>query len=132
MSYCRWSSDDFQSDVYVYESDTGFITHVAGLRAVPVEPMPPDVVFPIKGSIPDAEREAAIMAWVERQRIVGEIHGRAPLVPIGLPHDGETFSDPTRRAVIRRLRALRALGYYVPDHAIALLEVELAEEPEDE
>lgn len=28
MSYCRWSSDDFKSDVYVYESQAGWITHV--------------------------------------------------------------------------------------------------------
>ena len=35
MSYCRWSSDDFQCDVYVYESVAGgFVTHVAANRVV--------------------------------------------------------------------------------------------------
>lgn len=29
MSYCRFSSDGFQSDVYVYESDNGFVISVA-------------------------------------------------------------------------------------------------------
>lgn len=32
MSYCRWSSDGFTSDVYCYESDAGFVTHVANKR----------------------------------------------------------------------------------------------------
>jgi len=35
MAYCRWSSDNFQSDVYVYEDIDGtWITHVAGSRIV--------------------------------------------------------------------------------------------------
>ena len=35
MSYCRWSSDDFQSDVYVYEDCRGpWVVHVAGRRHV--------------------------------------------------------------------------------------------------
>ena len=29
MSYCRWSSDFGECDVYVYESDSGWQTHVA-------------------------------------------------------------------------------------------------------
>ena len=36
MSYCRWSSDDFQCDVYVFGSDTGFETYVARGRYVGV------------------------------------------------------------------------------------------------
>ena len=32
MSYCRWSSNNYQCDVYVYESDLGFQTYVAGNR----------------------------------------------------------------------------------------------------
>lgn len=29
MSFCRWSSDDWACDVYAYESEEGFIIHVA-------------------------------------------------------------------------------------------------------
>ena len=34
MSWVRWSSDDFRSDVYVYESDEGVTIHVAANRHV--------------------------------------------------------------------------------------------------
>lgn len=34
MSYCRFSSDDGKSDVYVYHSvQGGYVTHVAGRRS---------------------------------------------------------------------------------------------------
>ena len=32
MSYCRWSSDDFRCDLYIYESAAGFVIHVAANR----------------------------------------------------------------------------------------------------
>jgi len=32
MSYCRWSSNNFNCDLYCYHSDWGFETHVAGGR----------------------------------------------------------------------------------------------------
>jgi hypothetical protein len=34
MSYCRWSSMDFTCDIYAYESDGGFVVHVASGRFV--------------------------------------------------------------------------------------------------
>jgi hypothetical protein len=40
MSYCRWSSNDFQCDVYVYEDVAGgWTTHVACNRVVYSEPL---------------------------------------------------------------------------------------------
>lgn len=35
MSYVRFSSDNFKSDVYVYESDDGFVVYVASNRLKP-------------------------------------------------------------------------------------------------
>jgi hypothetical protein len=32
MSYCRWSTDNFNCDFYCYESDEGFVTHIAAKR----------------------------------------------------------------------------------------------------
>lgn len=52
MSYCRWSSDDFQCDVYCYEADEGFIIHVAVSRPVLKDgDLPPRIPFQVQ--IPD-------------------------------------------------------------------------------
>lgn len=40
MSYCRWSSDDYQCDIYAYEAEDGFVVHVASSRKRFIEPLP--------------------------------------------------------------------------------------------
>lgn len=103
MAYCRFSSDDFRCDVYVYEDVTGgWTTHVAGnRRAESYTPMPNDIDF------------AQMEEWE-----------KANLVPIKLPHAGETFNDATPGECADRLESLRALGYQVPQRAIDLLREE--------
>jgi hypothetical protein len=32
MSYCRWSTNNFQCDAYVYESDDGWVLELAAKR----------------------------------------------------------------------------------------------------
>lgn len=112
MSYCRFSSDDFQCDVYVYEDCMGgFTTHVAGRRVVYKEALPPRVPL-------DKEH---IDAFVAREVRIGEMVDAATRVEIGLPHDGESFNDPDAAACAERLESLRALGYRVPQYAIDML-----------
>lgn len=43
MSYCRFSTDDFRSDIYCYESIEGYQIHVAAFRYVLAEPMSPKI-----------------------------------------------------------------------------------------
>lgn len=44
MSYCRWSTDDYQCDLYVYDHYDGYISiNVAGRRRVPSKPLPPKI-----------------------------------------------------------------------------------------
>lgn len=112
MSYCRWSSDDYQCDVYVYESDRGFETHVAGRRHTFSEPLPP---APPKGDI-----DAAI----RRMMAVTGMCDRAEPVDIGLPYDGESYTDATASECADRLEMLRAAGYNVPQYAIDALREE--------
>ncbi len=53
MSYCRWSSDDWQCDVYVYEDASGGWTcHVANRRHVFDDTYPGEFGFPrlVQGS----------------------------------------------------------------------------------
>lgn len=109
MSYCRWSSEDFQCDVYVYEHcDGGWTTHVAGLRYVFAEPLPEEVLF----------SEETCAAWIERHEKVSAMLNPDTMVAIGLPHDGKTFSDETPGDCADRLETLQKLGYRVPQYAI--------------
>jgi hypothetical protein len=116
MSYCRWSSDDHKCDVYVYEHcDGGYVTHVASKRYTADTPCP---TTPKEwGTMPTelfADALAAQRTWLDA----------ATLVPIGLPHDGESFSDDTPGECAARLESLRALGYIVPQYAIDALKEE--------
>ena len=49
------------------------------------------------------------------------------LIPIGLPHDGESFAEPTLEDAIARMKMLKKVGYHVPDWAIECMEDELKE-----
>lgn len=125
MSYCRWSGNDFQCDVYVYEAEDGFTIHVAGMRIRWTAPLPP----PLPTYDPDTWD---FHAWYERHRIVSDMldddttHVREP---IGLPHDGESFYGiETPGECADKLVELREVGYMVPDYAINALREEEADE----
>lgn len=109
MSYCRWSSDDHQSDVYCYENVSGaWTTHVAGRRYTFTGPLPPP--------LPD---HATAVEHMNRMYEVRCLLGA--LVPIGLPYDGETFDDGSAAEMLARLLDLRKVGYRVPEDAIESL-----------
>lgn len=116
MSFCRWSSDDFQCDVYVYESYLGgFQTHVAERRYVFKDPLPPPIDL-TKGNAKE---------WLDRHKRVDAMLDHDNMAEIGLPHDGQTFSDSTAAECAERLEYLRGLGYIVPQYAIDALREEL-------
>ncbi len=113
MSYCRFSSDCYGSDVYVYESCHGpFVIEVASRRYQSDEPRP---VYPQGGTVCDlADYHRATQAWVQGAR----------LVPISLPNDGGHLEadDPEEAADL--LERLRALGYHIPAGVIETLQEE--------
>ena len=113
MSYCRWSGDDFQCDLYCYESDEGFVTHVAVNRVVFAGPLPP----PTTGG--------DVNEWMKRDFAVSDMINEAKREPIGLPHDGETFVDATLEDMLERAESLRAAGYKVPDYALESMRDEI-------
>ena len=117
MSYCRWSSDDYQCDLYVYESSDGFVIHVASNRPVYDEPLPPPAPAP----------NVDFDAWYARQQKVSEMVERARREPIGLPHDDETFVLDEPGEAADRMVALRAVGYRFPARVIDELREEQAE-----
>lgn len=126
MSYSRWSSNDFQCDVYVYEAEEGFVIHVASNRITWLVDLPPHYEWEEGGFDFDQ--------WYARSRIMSDLiddettHTRAP---IGLPHDGETFSYiETPGECATQLVELRDMGYQVPDSVIKDLQEEETEETE--
>lgn len=103
MSYCRFSSMTWRCDVYAYETDDGFVVHVAGRRHAGPIPALPDIL-----TVPLAEFQAAY----ERQH---EALDACELVKIGLPCDGETFCLATEEDMVGKLQELAAMGYVIPD-----------------
>lgn len=118
MSYARFSSDDWQSDVYAYESDWGFEVHLAANR-VPMDTssLPPWVP-------PSKENEGSFEAFVARHKQVNQmLHNNEHLrEPIDLPGAGESFCYETPGECAIALLEFRALGYFVPSGCIEELQ----------
>ena len=115
MSYCRFSSDDFKCDVYVYEDvQGGFTTHVAGNRIIYSEPLPPEIPC----------NQENMRAWVRRESKVSKIIDASGREDIELPYAGESFNDVSAAECADRLESLRSIGYIVPQYAIDALRTE--------
>ena len=120
MSYCRWSSDNFNCDLYCYEDASGgWTTHVAGNRTVEEAPRLSDVL--------PLTTEEGIAAWVAARKVQSDWLMTAERRPIGLPHDGKTFNDPTLEDFRARIVGLIAEGYRVPDYVLTRIDEEIAE-----
>jgi hypothetical protein len=107
MSYCRFSSDNWKSDVYVYAHVDGtWTTHVAGRKRVGELPEHPSWNEPIDDD------------WMRRAREHAAAVSAAEMVPIGLPHDGKTFKDGSPGECWATLVMLKTAGYHVPQYAL--------------
>lgn len=113
MSYCRWGSDDYQCDVYAYESGRGIQIHVGKGRYVFKEPLPPRV------DLSDTK------AYLARHQKVMEMCKESDTVPIGGPHDGESHIFEDWEDAIAYMEMLRAAGYRFPDSALDAMRDEL-------
>lgn len=118
MSYCRWSSDNWKCDLYCYENvNGGWTTHVAAQKVTGDVPEELEI-----GSVPAEE-------WIKAHNAAMDFLDTAERKPIGLPHDGRSFNDPTLEAFRERLLDLRAAGYSFPDYVLDEIDAELAHEP---
>lgn len=117
MSYCRFSSDNWKCDLYCYQSNEGYVTHVATNRAV---------------GVPEIDRQLwenkKIDELTKAYRDQSDYLGTCERVPIGLDHDGKTFTNDNLRDFLDTLKMLRRTGYNLPDRVIE----EVTEEIEDE
>lgn len=120
MSYCRWSSDNFSCDVYVYEDcGGGWTTHVAGNKAIGEIPKVPILIHPLT--------DDAIQEYLAAEATQSAFLETCERAPIGLPHDGESFNDGSPSECAMRLERLRDMGYNVPQYAIDALREEQQE-----
>lgn len=119
MSYCRFSSENFYCDAYVYASvNGGFVTHIAARRPPPGAPPDPWVVYhETKSSDAADAAHAARDTWAKQN----------PPVDINHPEAGAYFHHATARECAENLIRLRGEGFNIPQYAIDSL---LAEEDE--
>lgn len=109
MSYCRFSSDSFRCDVYVFDDVMGGITtYVAGNRSEG------DTERPI---LPRYTEENAD-AYFEADKALSEWLDTARRVPIELPHAGERFNHGNEKECGENLIRLKAIGYNIPQAVI--------------
>lgn len=120
MSYCRWSSDNWKCDVYCYEDCLGgWTTHVASNKRVGE--------IPTYSFAKDDSKEE-LDRFMREYRAHQDALDKTALVPIGLPHDGETFNDPTLEDFRDTLTMLKDAGYNVPQYVFEAIEEEIKEE----
>lgn len=116
MAYCRFSTDDHQCDLYVYESTSDeWVIHVARNRPVFTTPLPPPV------------DPSDIEASLARHVAVSEMLADAEFQPIGLPLDGESYYEASPGDAADRLTQLAEAGYRFPQGIIAELREEQAD-----
>jgi hypothetical protein len=116
VSYCRFSSDDWKSDVYCYEAiSCGFVVHIAGNRVLGEIPATPPMT---KENIP---------AYMEAHKAQMAFLDKCERAPIDLPHAGGSMDFDDAGSCADGLEMLRGLGYHVPQYAIDALREEAAE-----
>lgn len=148
MSYCRFSSDNFKSEVYVYaDISGGYTIHIADNRIV--SPLIPDVPYmrlpnfgatftdvPVKFTLTYPSKMHEFMHKLMWTLLKPWLWARAFSLrhsirrKIGGPYDGDTMNVATARECVDTLTTLRNAGYVVPQRAIDAL-LEDAKEEED-
>lgn len=128
MSYCRWSSDGFACDVYVYEDVMGgFTCHVARSKIVNLHEAPEEPKMPSElpktdwvaklGKVDDSDDW--IPEYMEKSKIRDEwMENHAVRENIGLEFDGKTFNTESATSMANELVMLKNMGYQVPQYAI--------------
>lgn len=109
MSYCRWSSDDFGCDLYIYETAEGFTIHVAACRYVFAQLLPPPVELSDPPTVEELERYL-----LRHCDVVGMLDADT-MQPIGLSNDGASFYLATANECANLVDQLATEGYRVPD-----------------
>lgn len=124
MSYCRFSSDNWKSEVYVYANVSGAWTiHVAGNKIVGDVPEE-DLSFLSIKDRESPEYKAAIQRFTDGHKAALGFLATASRCDLTLPHAGETFDTASPGDCADKLEELAALGYHIPAGVIDDLRAE--------
>ncbi len=119
MSYCRWSTDDFNCDVYAYESTCGGIeVNIASCKIVGDVP---------KIDYKNLEKGGSIDEFIKQYKKQMDFLATAKHESIGLPLDGESFVCDDLFDFKIRMGELRSMGYDFPDYVLKMIEEEINE-----
>jgi hypothetical protein len=110
MSYCRFSDDNWKSDVYIYESADGYVCHVASNRIV--------------GDVPEVTYNTTAGFAMANRAQVDYVYS-AERVSIGGEYDGETRVFSTLQELSDFTGELILAGYHVPVWAIDEIKAEM-------
>lgn len=113
MSYCRFLTDDWASDVHVYQAAGGITIETAGfrLRFNPDHPYPHGDMTQL--TLDGHPHEAARLAY--RQSEACRLAYREPIRD---RHAGHTWTGLSPLAALGVLAGLRSRGFRVPEQAI--------------
>lgn len=113
MSYCRFSHDNFKSEIYAYESGDGFVVHVASRR--------------LSSEIPPLHKwgNVTVEEYFKRHSEQLNALGDAEYIEIDGPYDGETFVRRTLHELLDCIKDIRENGYHVPEYVIPSIEEEI-------
>lgn len=112
MSYCRFSSDNFKCEVYVFDDCMGGITtYVAGNRCEGVTPIPEVPPYTPETADEYFAADDAQMRWLDE----------CTRVFIDLPYAGQRFNHDTEKECAENLIMLKELGYNIPQYVIDTL-----------
>jgi hypothetical protein len=117
MSFCRFSSDDWKSDVYAYESDAGFVVYVAASRLVGDIPVLPSML------------DVTGAKWAAAYKLQMEVVHNAKRETIGGQYDGKSFIFDTLIRMRIFLWEIKSHGYRVPDFVFLDIEEEIKDNP---
>lgn len=119
MSYCRWSTDNFKCDIYAYESDAGFVIHIASYKIVG-EPPAVDIKLLMKENSTKEDQQE----YIRQSKINSAWMNKCERVPIGLPYDGESYTLDTAQEFYDKMIELREVGYRFPDYVLEVIKEE--------
>ena len=117
MSYCRWSSLNYQCDIYAYESEDGYYIHIARLRK-----MGPQRYLPWQEWI---DKEISTEEFFDIYEKFNKELDNSPNVEIGLPFDGETIRCQDEEDFYDTMAKLKEVGYYFPDNVLDMIAEEM-------
>lgn len=122
MSYCRWSSQNFKSDLYCYQSKFGYEIHVGSMRIIGELP-PVDMNLILGDNITEENKKL----WLAQNKVRDAYFKTCKREKIGLPSDGESFTLDTLDEFKDKLLELREEGYNFPDYVLTEIEEEKSE-----